>query len=151
MDPFDYKSSRFAGRQGRGDLGWRIPFVLLSLVSFLATGCCTTPGFSQKDADTIGDLGGYYLPENQLNSYCRAAEVRFRPQKHLLNDDEFAAAFPSIMRMSPYILDLSDQPISDRSIELLRQLPDLRILYIGGTHVTEGELRKLNPRVETPR
>jgi hypothetical protein len=116
------------------------PALLLALATALG-GCV-----SDNDLATVGEYGGYTTAQYEgLFAGRRPMQaVDFSTQRRVINDDDFAELFPALKRISPRRICLGGQPITDRSIDLLNQLPYLRVVNLEGTNVTPagwGRLR----------
>jgi hypothetical protein len=116
------------------------PLLLLALATALG-GCV-----SDQDLATVGEYGGYTTVQYEgLFAGRRPMQaVDFSTQRRVINDDDFAALFPALKEISPRRINLGGQRISDRTIDLLNQLPYLRVVNLEGTDVTPagwGRLR----------
>jgi hypothetical protein len=81
--------------------------------------------------------------DGPLANLAPVAAVDFSTHRRVIDDDDFAALFPSLERLSPRRICLGGQPISDRSIELLNRLPYLRVINLEGTHVSAEGLGRI--------
>jgi hypothetical protein len=116
------------------------PLLLLALATALG-GCV-----SNQDLATVGEYGGYTTNqyEGMFAGRRPTQAVDFSTQRRVITDDDFAALFPALQRISPRRICLGGQPISDRTIDLLNKLPYLRVVNLEGTNVTPagwGRLR----------
>ena len=110
--------------------------------AFILTGCAV----NHSDIEAVGKYGGYSTPTYSgfLAECPPLAAVDFSTQRQLITDDDLAAMLPALKRLSPRHISLGGQPITDRSIDLLNQLPYLQSLSLEGTQVTpqgRGRLR----------
>lgn len=113
---------------------------LLAILSALTLGGCAT----QQDVNTVAHYGGYVTPQwdNWAADLTPMAAVDFSSTRYVMNDDDFAALFPALKRLNPRRVTLGGQNISDRSIDLLNQLPFLASVNLEGTKVSyEGKGR----------
>src|SRR4051812_10385307 len=114
-------------------------FAFALLLSFFAGGCA-----NQHDVDVVAHYGGYVTPQwdNWLSELTPMASVDFSPQRKVITDDDFAALFPALKHLNPRRVTLGGQKITDKSIDLLNQLPFLGSVNLEGTNVTyEGKGR----------
>ena len=116
------------------------PLLLLALATALG-GCV-----SNNDLATVGEYGGYTTNqyEGMFAGRRPMQAVDFSTQRRVITDDDFATLFPALKRINPRRICLGGQRISDRSIDLLNQLPYLRVVNLEGTEVTPagwGRLR----------
>jgi hypothetical protein len=117
--------------------------IVATLVFTLALAGCS---LNHADVETVGRYGGYSTPafDGYLAECPPIAAIDFSTRRQLITDDDLAAMFPAIKRLNPRRICLGGQPITDRSIELLNQLPYLQSLSLEGTQVTpqgRGRLR----------
>src|SRR5258706_10925347 len=114
-------------------------FALALILPLLAGGCA-----NQSDVNTVAHYGGYVTPQwdNWLSELTPMASVDFSPQRRVINDEDFAALFPALKHLNPRRVTLGGQKVSDKSIDLLNQLPFLGSVNLEGTNVTyEGKGR----------
>lgn len=107
----------------------------------LAGGCVN----AHNDIETVGRYGGYTTPTGAgpLAECPPVASVDFSTIRQVINDEDFAALFPSLQRLNPRRICLGGQNVSDRSIDLLNQLPYLVVVNLEGTKVTPQGLGRL--------
>jgi hypothetical protein len=115
---------------------------LIAVAAFLAlfAGGCA----SQSDINTLAHYGGLATPQwdTWLSDFGPIAAVDFSPKRRVIDDDDFAALFPALRHVNPRRVSLGGQNISDKSIDLLNQLPYLGSVNLEGTKVTyEGKGR----------
>jgi hypothetical protein len=118
----------------------KISFAAVAVLFSLCAGGCA----SQSDINTLAHYGGYTTPQwdNWLANLAPMAAVDFSPKRRVIDDDDFAALFPALRHVNPRRVSLGGQNISDKSIELLNQLPYLSSVNLEGTKVTyEGKGR----------
>jgi hypothetical protein len=117
-------------------------FALLALV-FLAGGCA-----SKHDIATIESYGGRVTPtyEAEWAGVPPMQAIDFSPERHLLTDEDFEALLPAIKRLQPYRLFISGQRISDKSVPLINQIPNLHIVAAEGTDITMDGHRQIKPK-----
>jgi hypothetical protein len=113
------------------------------LITTAALGGC---GASHADIEAVGRFGGYSTPTygGFLAECPPIAAVDFSTRRQIITDDDLAAVFPALKRLAPRRICLGGQPITDRSIDLLNELPFLESLSLEGTKVTpqgRGRLR----------
>lgn len=67
-----------------------------------------------------------------------------------INDDDLTALLPTIARLHPTVLQLSGQVgITDRSIEGINSLRDLREVLLDGSSITPAGRSRLRPGIVT--
>jgi hypothetical protein len=118
----------------------KISLAAVALFCALYAGGCAT----QSDINTVAHYGGYATPQwdNWLSNLAPIAAVDFSPKRRVINDDDFAALFPALRNLNPRRVSLGGQNITDKSIDLLNQLPYLGSVNLEGTKVTyEGKGR----------
>ena len=116
-------------------------FAAALFLALCAGGCA-----NRADFQTVGQYGGYATPQWDywLAELTPIAAVDFSPKRRVIDDDDFAALFPALKRLNPRRLSLGGQNISDRSIDLINELPFLNAVILEGTNVTykgRGRLR----------
>lgn len=113
--------------------------------SLAATVPDAPPGafFTSRDEALLERYDGRFVPtgEGPLVRLTPVDSVYFGTR--VLNDEEFAAVFPAIQRMDPYLLPLRGHRLSDRIIDLLNRLGSPRMLDLSDTNVSYEGLRKL--------
>ncbi|MDB5321468.1 MAG: hypothetical protein JWN40_3099 [Phycisphaerales bacterium] len=112
------------------------------LFAVALTGCAS----NHADIEAIGHYGGYSTPafDGYLAECPPLAAIDFSTRRQIITDDDLANMLPSLKRLNPRRICLGGQPITDRSIEVLNQLPFLQSLSLEGTQVTpqgRGRLR----------
>jgi hypothetical protein len=116
--------------------------IVAAMVLALALAGCA----SHADVETIGRYGGYSTPA-YYGSFAECppiAAIDFSTRRQIITDDDLEAMLPALKRLNPRRICLGGQPITDRSIEVLNQLPYLQSLSLEGTNVTpqgRGRLR----------
>ncbi len=113
--------------------------VVAAFLALFAGGCA-----NQSDINTLAHYGGYATPQwdTWLADLGPIAAVDFSPKRRVINDEDFAALFPALRHVNPRRVSLGGQNISDKSIDLLNQLPYLGSVNLEGTKVTyEGKGR----------
>src|SRR5207249_1331975 len=82
--------------------------------------------FSRKDEELLERYGGHFVPtgEGPLVRYAPIDSIFF-DKGRVLNDEDFAAIFPAIQRMDPYLLPLARHHLSDQIIDLVNRLRSL--------------------------
>jgi hypothetical protein len=108
--------------------------MVAALVLVLALAGCA----DHADVEIIGRYGGYSTPafEGFLAECPPIDAIDFSTRRQLITDDDLAAMLPALKRLNPRRICLGGQPITDRSIDLLNQLPFLASLSLEGTQVT---------------
>jgi hypothetical protein len=106
---------------------------VLSLIALVAAGCA-----NHADIEAVGRYGGYTTPTyaGPLAECPPVAAVDFSTLRQTLSDDDFEAVFPALQRLNPRRISLGGQPVSDRVVDLLNQLPYLQAVNLEGTRVT---------------
>ena len=114
---------------------------VLATMSLLAVGGCDT----HADVETLGRYGGFTSPKfsGPLSECPPVAAVDFSTMRQTITDDDFAALFPSLKRLAPRRVCLGGQPVTDKCIDLLNQLPYLQFVNLEGTKVTPQGLGRL--------
>jgi hypothetical protein len=134
-----------SGRQGGGIMirATRIltRVVCLCCIMLPSAGCAGWDAF--KD---INKHGGETVIEGMyVGLWVPPTRVYFDevPPEQALTDDEFAAVFPSIKSLPVFKLSLANNPVSDRSAELIATDFDIVNLDVCGTQVTPNGLKRL--------
>ena len=114
---------------------------LLALLAFALGGCA-----SQSDLDTVGSYGGYTTPEygGPLRELPPVASVDFSTQRRVITDDDLEAMLPALKRLCPRRMSLGGQKLTDRSIDMLNQIPFLHVVNLEGTEVTPAGWGRLH-------
>lgn len=113
---------------------------LLAAVAAVVAGCA-----NHADIESVGKYGGFTSPSYSgfLAELPPVAAVDFSTLRQPVTDDDFAALFPSLQRLNPRRIGLGGQPVTDRCIDLLNQLPYLQAVNLEGTKVTPQGLARL--------
>jgi hypothetical protein len=108
--------------------------IAAALVFALALAGCA----NHADVETIGRYGGYSTPSfyGYFAECPPIAAIDFSTKRQVITDDDLEAMLPALKRLSPRRICLGGQPITDRSIDVLNQLPYLQSLSLEGTQVT---------------
>ena len=111
-----------------------LQFIGTVLFALALTGCAN----NHADIETVGRYGGYSTPDadGYLAECPPIAAIDFSTRRQIINDDDLAAMLPALKRLNPRRISLGGQPITDRSIEVLNQLPFLQSLSLEGTQIT---------------
>ena len=114
---------------------------LLTLLAVGLGGCV-----HQSDLDTVGRYGGYTTPEyggpfRELPPY---GSVDFSTQRQIITDDDLEAMLPALKRLCPRRICLGGQKITDRSIDMLNEIPFLHVVNLEGTAVTPAGWGRLH-------
>src|SRR5690242_5154180 len=119
--------------QRENDMKHTLRFVGLLSSLILLAGCG-----SHHDIETVGRLGGYTTPHwgAMFAELPPVDAIDFSIERQKITDDDFAAIFPAIRSLAPRRISLGGQPITDKSIDLLNQLPWLEYVNLEGTNVT---------------
>jgi hypothetical protein len=106
---------------------------LLTLLALALGGCA-----AQSDLDTVGRFGGYTTPEygGPFRELPPVAAVDFSTQRQIITDDDLEAMLPALKRLCPRRICLGGQKITDRSIDMLNEIPFLHVVNLEGTAVT---------------
>jgi hypothetical protein len=115
--------------------------VVVAIVSAFALGGCG----SHADVETIGRYGGFTSPKfsGPLAECPPVSAVDFSTMRQTITDDDFANLFPALQRLNPRRVCLGGQPVTDKCIDLLNQLPYLQFVNLEGTKVTPQGLGRL--------
>ena len=110
-----------------------LQMVGLLVVALALAGCA-----DHADVEMIGRYGGYSTPTfDGFLAECPPIEaIDFSTRRQLITDDDLLAMLPALKRLNPRRICLGGQPITDRSIDVLNQLPFLASLSLEGTQVT---------------
>jgi hypothetical protein len=111
-----------------------LPSIAILLFALASTGC----GSNHADIEAIGHYGGYSTPnyDGYLAECPPIAAIDFSTRRQIINDDDLAAMLPALKRLNPRRISLGGQPITDRSVDVLNQLPYLQSLSLEGTQIT---------------
>jgi hypothetical protein len=113
---------------------------LRAVLCLFTVGCLAslTGCGSHQDIETVGRLGGYTTPHwgAMFAELPPVDAVDFSVERQRITDEDFAAIFPALQRLAPRRVSLGGQPITDKTIDLLNQLPWLEYVNLEGTQVT---------------
>jgi hypothetical protein len=116
--------------------------LLFSLLALTSLACTSF----KDDIATVETYGGRVTPRESAYNFPPMQAVDFAPDRRLLTDDDFADLLPALRRLQPYRLYISGQPISDKSVPLINQIPNLHIVAAEGTDITPDGRRLIKPR-----
>jgi hypothetical protein len=108
----------------------------------LAMGGCASP----SDLDAVGRFGGYTTPEygGPFRELPPVASVDFSTLRQVITDDDLETMLPALKRLAPRRMCLGGQKITDRSIDMLNQIPFLHVVNLEGTDVTPAGWGRLH-------
>ena len=117
-----------------------IPLLALLVV---ALGGCT----HASDMATVGRYGGYTTHgyDGVLVNLAPMEAVDFSTQRQVVTDDDLEAMLPALKRLAPRRISLGGQQVTDRSIDMLNEIPFLRVVNLEGTQVTPAGWARLRP------
>jgi len=112
------------------------------LLAVICVGGCA----NHSDIAAVGRYGGYSTPafDGYLAECPPIAAIDFSTKRQVIDDDDLAAMLPALKRLNPRRICLGGQHVTDRSIDMLNQLPFLQSVNLEGTQVTpqgRGRLR----------
>ena len=115
---------------------------LLALLALGLGGCA-----QQSDMATVGRYGGYTTPgyDGVLTDVPPMAAVDFSTQRQVITDDDLEAMLPALKRLRPRRMCLGGQHLTDRSIDMLNEIPFLRVVNLEGTEITPAGWARLRP------
>jgi hypothetical protein len=113
------------------------------LITVFALGGCAA---SHTDIEAVGRFGGYSTASyGGFLAECPPIDsVDFSTKRQIITDDDLAVLLPALKRLAPRRICLGGQPITDRSIDMLNEMPFLTSISLEGTKVTpqgRGRLR----------
>jgi hypothetical protein len=114
---------------------------LLTILALALGGCA-----AQSDLDVVGRYGGYTTPEygGPFRELPPFASVDFSTQRQVITDDDLEAMLPALKRLAPRRICLGGQRITDRSIDMLNEIPFLHVVNLEGTAVTPAGWGRLH-------
>jgi hypothetical protein len=115
---------------------------MLALLALAVGGCA-----HQSDVATVGRYGGYTTTgyDGVLRDLPPMDAVDFSTQRAIVTDDDIEAMLPALKRLAPRRISLGGQKISDRSVDMLNEIPFLRVVNVEGTNITPAGWARLRP------
>ena len=115
----------------------------LLLLAAAALGGCAR----HSDYAAVGRFGGYTTAkyEGVFTDLPPVEAVDFSTQRAIVTDDDIQTMLPALKRLAPRRISLGGQRITDRSIDMLNEIPFLRVVNVEGTQVTPAGWARLRP------
>src|SRR4051812_33829465 len=95
--------------------------LLTIIVAIFFTSCRTA---SQSDLATLERYGGSFVPTGEGSAVNGPPFdfIHLGDKNHIITDDTFAELLPTLKRLPARHLVLTNQPVTDRSIDAINQL-----------------------------